>query len=207
MIGKIRGILVEKRAPWLLVELANGLGYEIEAPMSTFYRLPELGHPIALYTHLTVREDAHLLYGFSELHERSLFRDLIKVNGVGPKLALTILSSFEPKAFVLCINHGDAASLTRVPGIGKKTAERLIIEMRDRLSDPLNLELGSESLSSGTGAAHLRSGHSSAAQEALSALVALGYKPQEASKSIAQIDTTGLSCETIIRQVLQKSIA
>lgn len=206
MIGKIRGILVEKRAPCLIIELAHGLGYELEAPMSTFYRLPELGQPIVLYTHLTVREDAHLLYGFSELRERSLFRALIKVNGVGPKLALTILSSFEPQAFALCVNHGDSASLTRVPGIGKKTAERLIVEMRDRLSDPFALEQGGEPLLLAANSMP-SSRLNSAVQEAMSALIALGYKTQEASKAISQIDVTDLSCEAIIRQVLQKVMA
>lgn len=194
MIGRVRGILVEKRAPWLVVELANGLGYEIEAPMSTFYRLPELNQPITLHIHQTVREDAHLLYGFFEERERIFFRNLIKVNGVGPKLALTILSNFDPNAFVICVTQNDVAGLTRVPGVGKKTAERLIIEMRDRLDDTvLSMPMNNIPASS-----------NAATQEALSALVALGYKPQEASKAIRQIDTTNLSCEAIIRQVLQK---
>lgn len=207
MIGKIRGILIEKRTPWVMIELSNGLSYELEAPMSTFYHLPELGKQVALYTHLIVREDAHLLYGFLELRERSLFRLLIRVNGVGPKLALTILSSFDPQAFILCINHGDTVSLTRVPGIGKKTAERLVIEMRDRLSDPFALDVGNEAALSVGNHSALISSASSSAQEALSALVALGYKPQEASKAIAQIGGADLSCEQIIRQVLQKSLA
>lgn len=206
MIGRVRGILIEKRAPWLVIELANGLGYEIEAPMNTFYRLPELGQAVTLYTHLTVREDAHLLYGFSELRERALFRTLIKVNGVGPKLALTILSSFEPQAFVFCVTHGDTSGLTRVPGIGKKTAERLIVEMRDRLADPFALDQGGEPLLSPANSAPVPT-MSSAVQEAMSALVSLGYKPQEASKAMSQIDTTGLACEAIIRQVLQKVMA
>ncbi|MES2203789.1 MAG: Holliday junction branch migration protein RuvA [Pseudomonadota bacterium] len=198
MIGRVRGILVEKRAPWLVVELANGLGYEIEAPMSTFYKLPELDQPVVLHIHQVVREDAHLLYGFFEERERIFFRNLIKVNGVGPKLALTILSNFDPNAFVICVTQNDVAGLTRVPGVGKKTAERLIIEMRDRLDDtvlsmPLNHNIPASS--------------NSAVQEALSALVALGYKPQEASKAMGQIDTTDLSCETIIRQVLQRVMA
>lgn len=196
MIGRIRGILVEKRAPWLVIELANGLGYEIEAPMSTFYRLPDLDQSVVLHIHQVVREDAHLLYGFFEERERVFFRNLIKVNGVGPKLALTILSNFDPNAFVICIMQNDVAGLTRVPGVGKKTAERLIIEMRDRLDDsaisiPMNIPASSNS----------------AVQEAMSALVALGYKPQEASKAIGQIDTTDLTCEAIIRQVLQKVMA
>jgi len=162
MIGRLRGVLVEKRAPWLVVELANGLGYELEAPMSTFYRLPEINEPVVLHIHQVVREDAHLLYGFAEERERIFFRHLIKVNGVGPKLALTILSNFDPQAFVLCVTHNDVAGLTRVPGVGKKTAERLIIEMRDRLDDAsISLPMTSPVLAN------------SALQEAISALVAL----------------------------------
>ena len=196
MIGRLRGVLVEKRAPWLVVELANGLGYELEAPMSTFYRLPELNQPIVLHIHQVVREDAHLLYGFFEERERIFFRNLIKVNGVGPKLALTILSNFDPNAFVICVTQNDIAGLTRVPGVGKKTAERLIIEMRDRLDDtvlsmPMNVPASSNS----------------AVQEAISALIALGYKPAEASRAVAQLETEGLSCEAIIRQTLQKVMA
>lgn len=196
MIGRLRGVLVEKRAPWLVIELANGLGYEIEAPMSTFYRLPELNQPVVLHIHQVVREDAHLLYGFFEERERIFFRNLIKVNGVGPKLALTILSNFDPDAFVACVTQNDVAGLTRVPGVGKKTAERLIIEMRDRLDDTVFPALAHSTLTPSN----------SAVQEALSALVALGYKPQEASKAMSKIDTTDLSCEAIIRQVLQKAI-
>ena len=203
MIGRLRGVLIEKRAPWLVIELSSGIGYELEAPMNTFYRLPELGQEVILYTHQVVREDAHLLYGFAEERERILFRTLIKVNGVGPKLALTILSNFDPQAFVLCINQGDSVSLTRIPGVGKKTAERLLIEMRDRLADPFafgNSTSHSAPISSSVPA-------SSALQEAISALVALGYKPAEASRAVAQLETTGLSCEAIIRQTLQKVMA
>jgi len=196
MIGRLRGVLVEKRAPWLVVELANGLGYELEAPMSTFYRLPEINEPVVLHIHQVVREDAHLLYGFAEERERIFFRHLIKVNGVGPKLALTILSNFDPQAFVLCVTHNDVAGLTRVPGVGKKTAERLIIEMRDRLDDAsISLPMTSPVLAN------------SALQEAISALVALGYKLAEASRAVAQIETAGLSCEEIIRQTLQRVMA
>ena len=197
MIGRVRGILVEKRAPWLVIELTNGLGYEIEAPMSTFYRLPDINHPVVLHIHQVVREDAHLLYGFFEERERIFFRNLIKVNGVGPKLALTILSNFDPNAFVICVTQNDIAGLTRVPGVGKKTAERLIIEMRDRLDDTvLSMPMNNIPASS-----------NSAVQEAISALVALGYKPAEASRAVAQLETEGLSCEAIIRQTLQKVMA
>ena len=144
MIGRLRGILLEKQPPQLLLDL-NGICYELQAPMSTFYRLPEIGQSITLYTHLIVREDAHLLYGFSQEHERTLFRTLIKVSGVGPKSALTILSGIEADAFVRCVMDNDVASLSPLPGIGKKTAERLVVEMRDRLADwqmPISGNLG-----------------------------------------------------------------
>jgi holliday junction DNA helicase RuvA len=204
MIGRIRGTLVVKKAPWLIVELQSGLGFEIEAPMSTFYRLPELGSEIILYTHQVVREDAQLLYGFFDDNERSLFRALIKVNGVGPKLALTILSSLEPQAFVDCVNNNDSASLVRVPGIGKKTAERLVIEMRDRLAD---LFPSNEQSTASISGAPVMPVQTSPTQEAISALVALGYKPQEASRLVSPIDCNGLSCEAIIRRALQGVMA
>src|SRR3990167_15427 len=133
MIGFVQGKLIEKQPPYLLIDV-NGIGYELQASMNTFYKLPDLGAGIKLLTHLIVREDAHLLYGFMDHRERELFRTLIKVNGIGPKLALTILSSMAPDDFVQCISANDAASLVRMPGVGKKTAERLIVEMRDRLN-------------------------------------------------------------------------
>lgn len=206
MISRLRGVLIEKRAPWLVLELTHGLGYEVEAPMSTFYRLPDLGHTVTLYTHFMVREDAHLLFGFAEARERALFRALIKVNGVGPKLALTILSSFEPDTFAQVIHHHDTTSLTRVPGIGKKTAERLLMELRDRLTDPavFGLEVSPASVESAPHTRTTSAALNSPLQEALSALVALGYKPHEASKVVSQFDSTGLSCENIIRQALQR---
>ncbi|MDF2866758.1 MAG: ATP-dependent helicase RuvA [Gammaproteobacteria bacterium] len=199
MIGRIQGILVEKQPPHLLVDVA-GVGYEIEAPMSTFYQLPELGQTLTLHTHLAVREDAHVLYGFYELRERSLFRQLIKVNGVGPKLALTILSSIDPDQFVHSILENDASQLVRLPGIGKKTAERLIIEMRDRLKTWY--EGGSPLLPSltPTDKPSIRN----AEQEAISELLALGYKPQEASRAVNQVaDKETLACEQIIRSALK----
>lgn len=134
MIGRIRGKLLEKQAPELLVDV-NGVGYEIQAPMTTIYLLPALGETVELFTHLVVREDAHLLFGFASLRDRTLFRALIKVNGVGPKLALTILSGMDAQDFVRCVRDDDTAGLVRLPGVGKKTAERLLIEMRDRLRD------------------------------------------------------------------------
>jgi Holliday junction DNA helicase RuvA len=194
VIGRLYGKLLTKQPPQLLIDV-SGVAYEVEAPMSTFYRLPELNDTVTLHTHLVVREDCHLLYGFYELRERSLFRTLIKVNGVGPKLALTILSSIEPDDFVSCIHSEDAQSLTRLPGIGKKTAERLVIEMRDRLSDwnPVTLPCVE--------------GASQFAQDAVSALVALGYKPNDASRAVKQVAKPGMSSQDIIRLSLQGMIA
>jgi holliday junction DNA helicase RuvA len=201
VIGRLRGTLVEKQAPWLIIELQNGLGFELQAPMSTFYRLPEVGADITLYTHQVVREDAQLLYGFFDNAERCLFRTLIKVNGVGPKLALTVLSSFEPHAFVDCVNNNDVASMIRVPGVGKKTAERLMIEMRDRLKDQLT------TLSMPVTSPVVVSQPHTAQQEAVSALIALGYKPQEASRFISTIDCADCSTEEIIKRALQGAMA
>jgi Holliday junction DNA helicase RuvA len=199
MIGRLRGILLEKKPPQLLIEAA-GIGYELLAPMPTCFRLPELGKEVCLHVHMVVREDAHTLYGFLHLQERSLFRALLKVSGVGPKLALTILSGMEPDAFVRCVLDNDAARLVRVPGIGKKTAERLIIEMRDRLEDWHTAEIFPET--------SLNSPNTSngVMQEAINALVALGYKPQEASRVIAQIDKPDASSEELIRLALRSSL-
>ncbi len=196
MIGFLRGKLMVKTPPLLLLDV-QGVGYEVEAPMTTFYNLPALGEEVLLHTHLVVREDAHILFGFSGESERVLFRALIRVNGVGPKLALTILSGLSADEFHRCINDNDAQALVRLPGIGKKTAERLIIEMRDRLPG-----LGDSSSSNVlTGSA--TSGASNPRQEAISALVSLGYKPQDASRMIQSIATEDKSCEDIIRLALQ----
>ena len=134
MIGRLQGVILVKQAPEIVIDV-NGVGYEVQVPMTTIYQLPEVGKSVTLHTHFVVREDAQLLYGFAELRERSLFRTLIKVNGVGPKLALTILSGIESDDFVRCVRDGDTASLVRLPGVGKKTAERLLVEMKDRLKD------------------------------------------------------------------------
>lgn len=198
MIGRLRGILLEKKPPHLLLDV-NGVSYEVQAPMSTFYRLPELGLETMLYTHLVVREDAHLLYGFAQEHERSLFRTLIKVNNIGPKSALTILSGIEADAFVRCVIDNDVASLSRLPGIGKKTAERLVIEMRDRLSSWQEhgietLPLKQEEFSS------------AAVKDAISALITLGYKPQEARQAVLRVEHRDASSEQLIRLALQSII-
>lgn len=201
MIGRLSGILLEKQPPQLLVEV-NGVGYEVEAPMSTFYQLPAVGEPVTLHTHLIVREDAHLLCGFASLAERQLFRHLIKVNSVGAKLALTILSGISAAEFARCVQQKDSSSLTRLPGVGKKTAERLIIEMRDRLDDlPAELvPVSSETAQDATASP------SSPERDALSALVSLGYKPQEASRLLQHVDTSGLDSEAIIRLALKAAV-
>jgi len=183
MIGRLQGILVEKEAGEVLLDV-NGIGYEVELPASALFQLPEPGMPLLLHTHLVVREDAHHLYGFLELRERSLFRLLIKVNGVGPKLALGLLSSMDSRQFVFCITNNDVAALVKLPGIGRKTAERLVIELRDRLKD---WDLESAPYVKTAPAAS--SGQPDALQEAEAALVALGYKPQEAARSVMQAVT------------------
>jgi Holliday junction DNA helicase RuvA len=195
MIGRLRGVLLEKRAPFLLLDV-QGVGYELEVPMSTFYTLPEMGAEVTLYTHLIVRDDAHLLYAFASEKERGLFRSLIRVNGVGAKLGLSILSGIDAESFVRCVQEGDTVSLTQLPGVGKKTAERLIVEMRDRLLDTF----GSGIAGALPNLAYLDQG---SVADAVSALVALGYRSQEASRVVRQLNTEGLATEEIIRQALQ----
>jgi holliday junction DNA helicase RuvA len=197
MIGFLRGKLVHKAPPFLVLDV-QGVGYEVEAPMTTFYDLPGINEEIKLHTHLVVREDAHILFGFSAEAERTLFRTLIKVNGVGPKLALTILSGQSAEEFHRCIHDNDAQALVRLPGVGKKTAERLIIEMRDRLPG-----LGDSAMTNidNTGLATPSVGNPK--QEAVSALCSLGYKPLDASKMVQNISSEGKSCEDIIRLALQ----
>lgn len=199
MIGFVRGKLISKTPPLLLLDV-QGIGYEIEAPMSTFYDLPATGETVMLHTHLVIREDAHILFGFVRDSDRSLFRALIKVNGVGAKLALTILSGLSVEQFHRCINESDAQSLVNLPGIGKKTAERLIIEMRDRLP---KTDLGDISQVS-SNSFGVKPGNPK--QEAVSALVALGYKPQDAGQMVRSVADQDLSCEQIIRQALQGAV-
>jgi Holliday junction DNA helicase RuvA len=201
MIGQLRGIILTKQPPQLLLDV-NGVGYEIDAPMSTFYQLPEIGQEIILLTHFVVREDAHHLYGFFSAEERLLFRTLLKVNGVGPRLALTILSSINPDEFVQCVVNNDTASLVRLPGVGKKTAERLIIEMRDKLASwqhqsPVELNLLPTPE---------RGARNQIVQDAVSALISLGYKPQEASRAVSKVDDGTLSSEEIIRKALREMV-
>lgn len=197
MIGRIKGVLIEKSPPDICVDV-QGIGYELQVPMNTFYRLPDIDHPVNLYTHFVVREDAQLLYGFYEARERELFRAVIKINGVGPKLGLAILSGIEASDFVRVVHNNDVAALTKVPGIGKKTAERLVIEMRDKLKDWPEAHEGHAAVAGGGFAAG-----SVATEEAVSALLALGYKPKDAEKAIKAVAGDGLSSQDMIRQALK----
>ena len=201
MIGRIRGRLVEKQPSLLLVDV-QGVGYEIEVPFSTSFALSELEQDITLHTHLVVREDAQLLYGFSTTKDRDLFRLLIKINGVGPKLALTILSGLDSVQLARCVYDDDSAALVKLPGVGKKTAERLIIELRDKLKDwsvPEVDLLGGDQATATDRA-------TSVLEEAESALIALGYKPQEASKAVNAANAEGSTSEEVIRLALQRMV-
>ena len=204
MIGFLRGRLVLKAAPSLILDV-GGVGYEISAPMTTFYHLPELGEEVTLVTHLVVREDAHTLYGFAAESDRVLFRTLIKVNGVGPRMALTILSGISAEAFQNCIEERDSATLVRLPGIGKKTAERLIIEMRDRLPDLQSADPSASMKPSANAPSQLISTTSDPAREAVSALVALGYKANDAGRMVKAVASKEASSEELIRLALQSA--
>jgi Holliday junction DNA helicase RuvA len=198
MIGRLRGTLAEKHPPHVILDV-NGIGYELEVPMTTLYRLPALGEPLILHTHLVVREDAQLLYGFGEKREREFFRELIRLNGVGPKLALALMSSLEVDELVRCVQAQDTSILVKVPGVGKKTAERLLVELKDRFKVW-------ESLPGMTGLAIEPSRVApvpNAESDALSALISLGYKPQEASRAVAAVREEGLSSEEMIRRALK----
>jgi Holliday junction DNA helicase RuvA len=192
VIGHLRGRLVRKAPPALIVDV-NGVGYELEAPMSTFYRLPELGSEVALHTHLVVREDAHLLYGFATEDERRLFRDLLRVTGIGPKIGLALLSGIDVDTFMRCVEAQDAQALTRIPGVGRKTAERLLVEMRDRIR-----ALGQMPAAAPAGGAP-----AGARAEAYAALVALGYRPVEVNRLLQAVEQDGAGTEELIRRALQ----
>ena len=198
MIGRLSGILLEKQPPHILLDV-QGVGYELDAPMSTFYQLPALGEKVTLHTHMVVREDAQLLYAFADKRGRELFRELIRLNGVGPKLALALMSGMEVDELVMAVQHQDVSALVRVPGVGKKTAERLLIELRDRFKawDALP---GAVSLAAPSGIANAPVKPSA---DAVSALIALGYKPQEASKAVAAVEEDGLSSEELIRRAFR----
>lgn len=211
VIGRLRGTLVEKNSPEILIECA-GVGYEVTMPMTSIYTLPELEQQAIIYTHFVVREDAQLLYGFANKVERKLFRLLIKVNGVGPKLALAILSNMSADQFVSCVRHDDITAIVKIPGVGKKTAERLLIEMRDRLKDwqaqqihlvsndgvipekiSAELSLDSTFISDNKG-------------DAINALLSLGYKQVQADKAVKSVYNRGMSSEDIIRDALKSML-
>jgi len=208
VIGRLTGELVEKLPPTLMIDV-SGVGYEVEASMNTFYKLPEVGTFITLHTHFVVREDAQLLFGFADKHERTLFRQLIKVNGVGPKLALTILSGISPEEFIRSVHNEDTAALVRLPGVGKKTAERLIIEVKDKL-DKLALPTAIEFELDAVAVPGSNRPVADNRVDAETALVALGYKPLQATKSIEQAFSqlpTGATTEDLIRQALKTMVA
>lgn len=198
MIGRLTGVLVEKRPPELVVDV-GGVGYELEAPLSTFAQLPATGETCRLFTQLVVREDAQLLFGFATERERFVFRSLTRVSGIGAKLALAVLSGMEPAEFTACVAEGDVTRLTRLPGIGKKTAERLIVEMRDRLGAD-----GGAAVSGG--AAGAMGTPTTPVTDAVAGLVALGYKPAEAERYVRDVPTDGRGSEAIIRDVLKRLV-
>jgi len=197
MISRLAGILIEKRGPSVVID-CQGVGYEVEVPMTTMWSLPNVDEKVILLTHLIIRDDAHLLFGFATQDERKLFRDLIKVSGIGAKVALAILSGIETDEFVRCVHENNTSRLTALPGIGKKTAERLIVEMRDRVADWAPPEVTASVTRAPTAA--------DAVGDAVSGLIALGYKPPEASRLVLELETAEKSSEEIIREIL-KSLA
>jgi Holliday junction DNA helicase RuvA len=199
MIGRLNGILLEKQPPFILIDV-NGVGYECQSPMNTIYNLPEAGQPVILHTHLSINENAHTLFAFYSLEERKLFRELIKVNGVGPKLGLAILSAMNSMEFVQNVHANEVGQLVKIPGVGKKTAERLIIEMKDKLKD-WQVEPGTSATNEASFVSNNQT--NSNVQEAISGLVALGYKPQSASLAISKIEDQGLAAASLIRQALK----
>jgi len=199
MIGRLRGQILSKQPPFLLLDV-NGVGYEIEAPMSTFYVLPHGDEEVTLYTHLAVREDAHVLYGFAREADRSLFRALLKVSGVGGKMALGVLSGMTAEEFGQTVQAGDIAALTRLPGVGKKTAERLVVEMRDKFDKIGVPSVAGAATPAGTTAP------AAADQDAVAALIALGYKPPEASRMVSKVFAEGMETEAIIKAALKGTV-
>ncbi|CAH9061058.1 Holliday junction branch migration protein RuvA [Pseudoalteromonas sp. SCSIO 43095] len=205
MIGRLNGVLVEKQPPEILLEV-SGVGYEVQMPMTCFYDLPKVGDNAIVYTHFVVREDAQLLFGFNNKTERALFRELLKANGVGPKLGLAILSGMSAQQFVSCVNNEDATALVKLPGVGKKTAERLVLEMKDRLKNwgndlftPFSDSAVIEPASDATIA-------NNAADDAVSALVALGYKLPQAQKAVKSISKPDMSTEVLIKESLKSML-
>lgn len=198
MIGYVKGTVKLKAPPIVVIEAggeAGGLGYEIEAPMSTFYDLPDVGKSVTLHTHFVVRDDAQLLYGFTKTRDRDLFRQVLKVNGVGPRMGLAILSSMTTDEFLGCVQASDVASMTRIPGVGKKTAERLLVDLRDRLES-----FGAAAADDGGANA---AGGDRAVQDAISALESLGYRPADATKTVRAVKGKDLGTEALIREALK----
>lgn len=193
MIARLCGKLIAKRPPHLLIDV-GGVGYELQAPMCTFYALPEAGAEVTVLTHLLVRDDAHILYAFAGEYDRALFREVLKVSGVGAKTALAILSGMEPGAFRECVEAGDAEALSRLPGIGRKTAERLIVEMKNRFDDEFWQAAASGAAARGDGV-----------RDAREALVALGYRPADAKRMVKAVETAGRDTEQIIRDALKSA--
>jgi len=202
MIGRLTGEVAEKQAPDLLIDV-NGVGYEVQMPLTSFYELPEKGQQATIYTHFVVREDAQLLYGFASKQERSLFRLLIKANGVGPKLGLTILSGLSAEQFVTCVEHDDVTTLVKLPGVGKKTAERLLIEMRDRIKA---LDVSPEFMPKMSMESSLLKSNHSEFEDAVSALTSLGYSSQQANKAVKSVYIEGEDSEMLIRKALKNML-
>ncbi len=207
MIGRLRGMLIEKLAPEILIE-CSGVGYEVTMPMTSIYALPEINEEAIIYIHFVVREDAQLLYGFANKIERKLFRLLIKVNGVGPKLALAVLSAMSADQFVSCVNHEDLSGIVKIPGVGKKTAERLLIEMRDRLKD---WQVQTLEQTPATDAVPIQSSVeytfvNDAKSDATTALISLGYKQFQADKAVRLVYQQGMSSEDMIRDALKSML-
>lgn len=204
MIGRLRGIILEKQPPEVLLE-ANGVGYEVQMPMTCFYELPDMGKEATVFTHFVVREDAQLLYGFNNKQERALFRELIKVNGVGPKLALAILSGMSAQQFVNAVEREEISTLIKLPGVGKKTAERLVVEMKDRFKG-LNGDLFNGNSAALVPNLSTAVSKDDAEAEAVAALISLGYKPPEASRMISKIAKANDDSETLIRNALRAAM-
>ncbi|PJG85820.1 Holliday junction branch migration protein RuvA [Conservatibacter flavescens] len=204
MIGRLQGVLLEKQPPEILVDV-GGVGYELLLPMTSFYNLPEVGKETTLFTHLVVREDAHLLFGFSQKTDRTLFRELIKTNGVGPKLALAILSAMSVNEFVYAIEREELSKLVKIPGVGKKTAERLLVELKGKFKGAVQSDFFVES-------SHIPSVDYAGgqlddpAQEAIAALVALGYKGTEAEKMVKKVQKADMNSEQLIREALKATL-
>ncbi len=205
MIGRLRGTLIEKQPPEILLEV-GGVGYELQLPMTCFYELPAIGQEVILHTHFVVREDAQLLYGFINKRTRALFRELLKANGVGPKLALAILSGMSASQFVSAVEREEIGLLIKLPGVGKKTAERLVVEMKDRLKGWSEGALFTPFTDALTAAPSMNDAPSCVEDEAVSALLALGYKPQQASLVVSKIYKPEMKVEAVIREALRSML-